>query len=380
MGDGLAVVGKHGFMQIDDNYLQLKIVGEGTLSQPRRDNTGSGGSGYPSSDKGTSYPISMPTNYNNTIDLQISEASAYDLTREITIKTSTNHGLSPGDQIMIQGVIGHANSATNPNGVQTVSRVEDSKTITYGTPGPNDEVTSFYRPNQPTTAKLKKPGPSAPYDQEDVLIFARVARVNGGPTVSASIGIDYQNNGTFYFIAPSGDTTWDLGAYYIDYKFVAFSPIAAEEINEDGGLEVYTESGDIAFHSGRESFVGEEFVNFSSSVSFSNAQPINNTDDLREEAVIYTQAQDLDAIKDYYALMNTMNGEIALHVNGQSGVGYEFKEWRNYVKFVYSQTYDSYISVIKAPHRQYGTKTDNSYSFNFNYNQAQRSLIIGKFR
>lgn len=392
MADGLYIQGKHGIMQIDDNYLQLKIVAEGTVSKPKRDDYTQGGTDGTFKNATNADSVQMPLNYNNTIDYTVYSASAYDLTGRITIVTNSAHGLSTGDQIIIQGVIGNYNYASNPNGVHTVSAVQNANQFSIGAPGPQNEMQNFFKPSQPSSALVKTPGPSAPYDLEDVLIFARLAGDNNNP--QGTIGIEFGNSETpnvsinnnltddrFWFTAPAADANWDTNDdLYIDYKIISYSPLAAEEISDTSGLFAFTEDGDIAYASSRTSFVGEDVLPFSSSIYFSNAQPQNNDTGYREEVDYRPLTQDLEGAKDYYILMNALGGEVAVHVNGQTGVGYEYREWRNFLRYTRDSSTGVDMKVTRQPFKEYGTKTDNNHSFGFNFNNSLRALIIGKFR
>ena len=84
--------------------------------------------------------------------------------------------------------------------------------------------------------------------------------------------------------------------------------------------------------------------------------------------------------KDYYILMNALGGEVAVHVNGQTGVGYEYREWRNFLRYTRDSSTGVDMKVTRQPFKEYGTKTDNNHSFGFNFNNSLRALIIGKFR
>lgn len=374
MGEGIAVVGKHGFLQIDDNYLQLKIVGEGTVSKPKYDGARIG-YGTIMYNESISNRVYWPTNYNTFDEYTITDSSTTMGNRAAVTLSTSNHGIQAGDTVIIQGVQG-ANGIA-PNGTQTVYQV------TYGT---RIEITGDVPPegyfNQNlSNAVLKVPSSTnAPYDNEDVLIFARLAGDKGIP--GGRIGIEVED-GYFYFIAPSADTNWyknnDL---YIEYIICATAPLTGEEITNSGGLEVLTDTGDVAFTSERVCFLGEDYVSWSSDVTFNSdtQQPTNSSDDFREETRYYFQTQHPEGVTDYYALMNGLGGAIAIHVNGSQNYSYRYKEWRNFMNFQIENAESSYIAIDKMPYREYGNRTANGQSFSFRFSTANRSIMIGKFR
>lgn len=375
MGDGLAVVGKHGFLQIDDNYLQLKIVGQGTVSKPKRDRARVTGLETIIDDGGIADRVYWPTNYNSFDEYTITSSSTTQGMRAAVTLNTSNHGIQAGDTVIIQGVTG-ANGIA-PNGTQTVYDVSFGTRIEIT----GDVPPGGYFNQNLSNAVLKVPtSTNTPYDNEDVLIFAKLAGDNGTP--GGRLGIEVED-GYFYFIAPSGDTNWyknnDL---YIDYIICATAPLTGDEITDSGGLEVLTPTGDVAFTSERKCFLGEDYVSWSSDVTFNSdsQQPTNNTDQYREEVKYYFQTQHPEGVKDYYVLMNGLGGAIALHVNGSQNYSYGQKEWRNFMNFQIEGESQSYVAIDKMAYREYGDRTSNGYSFSFRFGTANRSIMVGKFR
>lgn len=374
MGDGLAVVGKHGFLQIDDNYLQLKIVGEGTVSKPKYDGARLG-YGTEMYNEGIGDRVYWPTNYNTFDEYTIVSSSTSEGGRAQHNLSTSNHGIQAGDTVLVQGVPGRNGIA--PNGTQTVYQVSFGTYIeTDGAVPPG----GFFNQNL-TNAVLKVPSSTnVPYDNEDVLIFARLAGDKGTP--GGRIGLEIED-GYFYFIAPSGDSNWyrnnDL---YIEYIICATAPLTGDEVTNSGGLEVLTDTGDVAFSSERKCFLGEDYVSWSSDVTFNSdtQQPTNNSHSFREETRYYFQTQHPDGIKDYYALMNGLGGAIAIHINGSQDFSYRYKEWRNFMNFQIEDAEQSYIAIDKLPYREYGNRTSNGQSFSFRFSTANRSIMVGKFR
>ncbi len=379
MGDGLAVVGKHGFLQIDDNYLQLKIVGEGTVYGPKYDGARNG-YGSIMYNAGTGNRIYWPTNYNTFDEYTIVSASTNMGNRGTVTLNTSNHGLAAGDTIIIQGVPGR--NGISLNGIQTVIAVDnddDNRIDVSGWTQP-PSFGGFFNPNI-SDGVLKVPSTtSAPYNNEDVLIFARLAGDKGIP--GGSLGIEIED-GYFYFIAPSGDTNWYRNSdLYIEYIICATAPLTGDEVTNSGGLEVLTKDGDVSFTSERECFLGEDFVSWSSDVTFNSdtQQPVGTSHEFREETRYYFQTQHPEGIKDYYVLMNGLGGAIAIHINGSQTFSYRYKEWRNFMNFQIEDEEQSYVAINKMPYREYGNRTDNGRSFSFRFGTANRSIMIGKFR
>ena len=374
MGDGLAVVGKHGFLQIDDNYLQLKIVAEGTVPKPKYDGARSG-YGESMYNDGLSYRIYWPTNYNSFDEYTIISSSTTMGNRARVNLNTSNHGIQAGDEVIIQGVTG-ANGIA-PNGIQTVYKVEQGTYIEIT----GDVPSGGYFNQSLSNAVLKVPtNTNVPYDNEDILIFAKLSGDKGIP--GGRIGIEIED-GYFYFIAPSGDVNWyQNNDLYIEYIICATAPLTGDEITNSGGLEVLTKTGDVAFTSERKTFLGEDFVSWSSDVTFNSdtQQPTNGSHGYREETKYYFQTQHPEGIKDYYVLMNGLGGAIAIHINGSQDFSYRYMEWRNFMNFQIEADSQSYVAIDKMPYREYGNRTDNGHSFSFRFGTANRSIMIGKFR